>query len=60
MTNTFITWLWTALLIRTITSITWHTYKSVFIDVSSFAKYVILLSVLDFVYIQSALPPELH
>lgn len=51
------TWAWSALLLRTVTSLLWHGYRQVFIDVSPFAKYVILLSLLDFLHTLS-LPPH--
>jgi hypothetical protein len=53
VTNTTLNWLWTALLVRITTSILQHGYKHVLTDVSTFAKYVVLLSLLDFIHILS-------
>ena len=51
LTTTIVTWLWGALLFRTITSITWHGSQHVFEDVSPFAKYVTLLSLLEVTHV---------
>jgi len=57
LTTTIVTWLWTALLLRTITAITWHGTQHVFKDVSSISKYVTLFSLLEVVHTMSASAP---
>jgi len=54
LTATIVAWLWTALLLRTITAFTWHGTQHVFQDVSSFSKCVTIFSLFEVVYIMSA------